>query len=44
MYQNVYFDYKQNIIHCWDDTKGYYNKKFSRYAYIKDANGTYESI
>ena len=44
MYQNVYYEKNQNIIHCWDDKKGYFTKKYRRYAYVKDGNGSHESI
>jgi DNA polymerase elongation subunit (family B) len=44
MYQNVYYEKNQNIIHCWDDKKGYFTKKYRRYAYVRDGNGSHESI
>ena len=44
MYQNVYFEKNQNLIHCWDDKKGYFTKKYRRYAYVRDGNGSHESI
>jgi hypothetical protein len=44
MYQNLYYDKETNTIHCWDDVKGYYIKKYSRYAYTPDGNGSYFSI
>src|SRR5210317_757390 len=44
MYQNVYWEKEGGIVHCWDDKKGYFTKKYRNYAYVKDGNGSYESI
>ena len=44
MYQNVYYEKEGGIIHCWDDRKGYFTSKYRNYAYVKDGNGSYESI
>jgi len=44
MYQNAYYEKEGGIIHCWDDTKGYFTKKYRNYAYVRDGNGSYESI
>jgi DNA polymerase elongation subunit (family B) len=44
MYQNVYFEKNEDLMHVWDDERGYYTKKYRRYAYVKDGNGSYESI
>ena len=44
MYQNVYWQKDGGIIHCWDDEKGYFTKKYRNYAYVRDGNGSYESI
>ena len=44
MYQNVYYEKEKNIIHCWDDEKGYYTSKYRRYAYVRDGNGAHQSI
>ena len=44
MYQNVYYEKEGGIIHCWDDRKGYFTKKYRNYAYVEDGNGSYESI
>ena len=44
MYQNVYYEKEGGIIHCWDDRKGYFTSKYRNYAYIRDGNGSYESI
>ena len=43
-YQNVYWEKEGGVIHCWDDEKGYFTKKHRNYAYVKDGNGSYESI
>jgi DNA polymerase elongation subunit (family B) len=44
MYQNVYYEKEGGIIHCWDDRKGYFTKKYRNYAYVRDGNGAHESI
>ena len=44
MYQNLYFEKEANIMHVWDDQKGYYTKKYRNYAYIQDGNGAFKSI
>ena len=44
MYQNAYYEKEGGIIHCWDDEKGYFTKKYRNYAYVRDGNGSYESI
>ena len=44
MYQNVYFEKEKNIIHVWDDKKGYFTKKYRKYAYVRDGNGAHQSI
>ena len=44
MYQNVYFEKQEGIIHAWDDKKGYFTKKYRNYAYVEDGNGSYQSI
>ncbi len=44
MYQNLYYEKDNGIIHCWDDQKGYFTSKFRRYAYYRDGNGAHESI
>ena len=44
MYQNVYYDKEQSVIHCWDDEKGYFTSKYRRYAYVRDGNGAFTSI
>ena len=44
MYQNVYYEKEKNLIHCWDDEKGYFTSKYRRYAYVRDGNGAHTSI
>lgn len=44
MYQNAYYEKEGGIIHCWDDEKGYFTKKYRNYAYVRDGNGSHESI
>ena len=44
MYQNIFIDKKENIIHLWDDEKGYVTFPFRHYAYRKSPNGIYRSI
>lgn len=44
MYQNVYYEKEGGIFHCWDDRKGYFTSKYRNYAYVKDGNGSHESI
>ncbi len=43
MYQNVYFNRKTKVIHLWDDV-GYKHFKYTPYAYIKHASGTFTTI
>jgi len=44
MYQNIFIDKKENIVHLWDDEKGYVTFPFRHYAYRKSPNGIYRSI
>lgn len=44
MYSSVFYDYKTNLLHIWDDTIGYFNKKYQRYAYIRNTNGEYTTL
>ena len=39
MYQNLWFDVRKNKMHLWDDTKGYLQIPYKKYAYVKDRNG-----
>ena len=44
MYQNIYYEKENSIIHCWDDKTGYSTSKYRRYAYIRDGDGSFTSI
>jgi len=44
MYQNIYIDKKNEIVHLWDDEKGYLQFKMPKYAYRKKAGGRYRSV
>ena len=44
MYQNAYYQREKNLVHIWDDKKGYFNFPYTRYAYEKVANGEYETL
>ena len=44
MYQNIFVDKKENVVHLWDDEKGYVTFPFRNYAYRKSPNGIYRSI
>ena len=35
MYQNVYYEKDNGIIHCWDDQKGYFTSKYRRYPLLQ---------
>ena len=42
MYKNIYFEKNENLMHVWDDERGYYTKKYRRYGYVKDGNGSHK--
>jgi DNA polymerase elongation subunit (family B) len=44
MYQNIFVSKKDNIIHLWDDKKGYVTIPYRPYAYRKREGGMYRSI
>jgi len=44
MYQNIFVDKKENVVHLWDDEKGHVKFPFRNYAFRKSPNGTYRSI
>src|SRR6056300_467459 len=44
MYQNAYYQREKNLVHIWDDKKGYFNFPYTRYAYEKSARGEYETL
>jgi DNA polymerase elongation subunit (family B) len=44
MYQNCYFQREKNLVHIWDDKRGYFNFPYTRYAYEKALNGEYTTL
>ena len=44
MYQNIYYQREKNLIHLWDDQRGYTAFPYTRYAYEKVQRGEYKSI
>src|SRR6056300_994507 len=44
MYQNIYYQREKNLIHLWDDVKGYMSFPYTRYAYERAERGEYKSI
>lgn len=44
MYTNVFVDKKENVVHLWDDTKGYKTFPYRRYAYRRAPDGEYVSL
>ena len=44
MYQNIYYQRERNLIHLWDDQRGYSAFPYTRYAYEKSLRGEYKSI
>jgi len=44
MYQNIYYQREKNLIHLWDDTRGYSSFPYTRYAYEPAERGEYTSI
>ena len=44
MYQNIYYQREKNLIHLWDDQRGYSSFPYTRYAYEKVQRGEYKSI
>ena len=44
MYQNIYFENKNQKVHIWDDEKGYFVMPYKRYAYVKNRAGTHISL
>ena len=44
MYQNIYYQREKNLIHLWDDQRGYSAFPYTRYAYEKVQRGEYKSI
>ena len=44
MYQNIYINKKDLIVHLWDDEKGYRSFPYPRYAYKRQIGGPEKSI
>jgi len=44
MYQNIFYERQKNLIHLWDDTKGYFTLPYRKYAYKKDPMGQHLSM
>jgi len=44
MYQNIYYQRERNLIHLWDDQRGYSSFPYTRYAYEPAQRGEYTSI
>ena len=44
MYQNCYYQREKNLVHIWDDKKGYFNFPYTRYAYEKATNGPFTTL
>lgn len=44
MYQNIFVDKKEFIVHVWDDEKGYAKFPYPKYAYRKAIGGKYKSL
>lgn len=44
MYQNIYYQREKNLIHLWDDKRGYSSFPYTRYAYERAERGEYKSI
>jgi len=44
MYQNAYYQREKNLMHVWDDVRGYMSFPYTRYAYEPAERGEYTSI
>ena len=44
MYQSAYYEREKNLMHIWDDVRGYFSFPYTRYAYEKAERGEYQSI
>src|SRR6056300_1297385 len=44
MYQNDYYQREKNLVHIWDDKKGYFNFPYTRYAYEKADRGEFTTL
>lgn len=44
MYQNIFVDKKEWVVHLWDDTHGYTSFPYPRYAYRRKPCGEFKSL
>jgi DNA polymerase elongation subunit (family B) len=44
LYQNIYYQREKNLIHLWDDQRGYSAFPYTRYAYEPAQRGEFKSI
>jgi len=44
MYQNIFVDKKEWVVHLWDDTHGYTSFPYPRYAYRRKPCGKFKSL
>ena len=44
MYQRIYHDRNNGLVHLWDDNSGYTTFPFEKYAYVIDPKGTFETM
>lgn len=44
MYQNIFVDKKEWVVHLWDDKKGYTKFRYPRYAYRRKIGGSHKSL
>jgi len=44
MYQNIFVSKKDNVVHLWDDKRGYVKFPYKPYAYRKRQGGMYRSM
>jgi DNA polymerase elongation subunit (family B) len=44
MYQNIFVDKKEWVVHLWDDTAGYKRFPYPRYAYKRKPGGKFRSL
>ena len=43
-FQNIYYERSKNLMHLWDDERGYTTFPYRKYAYKKDPYGQYRSM
>ena len=44
MYQSAYYEREKNLMHVWDDVRGYFSFPYTRYAYERAERGEHRSI